>query len=154
DAPRSWRVEIARRQADPGAPRRLTEALAWDHAHLDHLEKRANAALLAGEGSAARRLYRGFRRSLNRHIRFGEEVLFPVFDVKTGLPQGGPTAFLRSEHREIRMLLEGLLQAVDDSPGAVVEARGALREMLAEHDRKEESILYPGADLLLTEAES
>ncbi len=154
DDPRTWHVEIARRSAAPGTPRRLTEALVWDHEHLDALEQRAFAALVAGERAAARQLYTAFHRGLNRHIRFEEEVLFPVFDVKAGLPHGGPTAFMRAEHREIRMLLEDVVRAVDDGPSAVAEPRQALRAFLSEHDRKEESILYPGADLLLSEAES
>ena len=152
--PPSFRVEIARRGAQPGAPRRLTEALIWDHAHLDGLERRAHAALLAGDRDTAHSLYAAFRSGLNRHIRFEEEVLFPVFDMRAGLPHGGPTAFLRAEHREIRMLLESLLQAAEDGAAAAAEPRQALRALLADHDRKEESILYPGTDLLLSAAES
>jgi len=154
DDSRNSRVEIVRRDAAAGTPRRLTEALTWDHEHLDGLEQRAFAALAAGDRAAAHQLYNAFHRGLNRHIRFEEEVLFPVFDARTGLPYGGPTAFMRAEHREIRMLLENVLRLVDDGPNAVAEPREALRTLLTEHDRKEESILYPGVDLLLTESES
>jgi uncharacterized protein (DUF2249 family)/hemerythrin-like domain-containing protein len=152
--PTHWHVEITRRDAAWGQRRRVTEALRWDHERLHRLEERAFAALLAGDRKKARSLYAAFHHGLNRHIRFEEELLFPVFEVKAGLPHGGPTAVMRAEHREIRMLLEELVRAVDDGPTEVEEQRQALHGILREHDRKEESILYPGTDEMLTEAES
>lgn len=152
--PRCWHVEVARRDAAPGALRRVTEALTWDHARLDALERSAFAALAEGGVETARRLYRAFHHGLNRHIRCEEELLFPVFEARSGLPRQGPTSVMRAEHREIRMLLEGIARSLDGSADDVEELRRDLRRVLEDHDRKEEAILYPAMDRLLSDAES
>ncbi len=146
---------IARRKAAAGARRRVTEALEWDHDRLDHLLHEALRALRAGDDEAAREAYATFRRGLCRHIRLEEELLFPVFEVRTGLPHGGPTSLMRAEHREIQTLLGEIQRALEEAPAAAVEKLcRALHDVLTDHNRKEELILYPGTDRLLTELES
>jgi len=149
-----WQVAIARRKTAAGARRRVTEALEWDHDRLDELLLQAVRALRAGDDPAARSAYATFRRSLTRHIRFEEELLFPVFEMRTGLPHGGPTSLMRAEHREIQTLLGEIERALEEAPAVVEELCRALRDALGDHNRKEELILYPGTDRLLTEAES
>jgi uncharacterized protein (DUF2249 family) len=152
--PRCWQVEITRRDSPAGAQRRITEALLWEHARLDALEQRAWELLRGEEREQARRLYSAFHSALDRHIRFEEEVLFPVFEVRTGLPHGGPTGVMRAEHREIRMLIEEIVRGLDDGASAVDEPRCTLLGVLADHRRREEGLLYPGTDQLLSDAES
>lgn len=152
--PGCWQVAIARRKAAAGARRRVTEALEWDHDRLDELLQEALRALRAGDDEAARGAYATFRRGLCRHIRFEEELLFPVFEMRTGLPHGGPTSVMRAEHQEIQALLGEIARALEEAPGAVEKLYRALHAALADHNRKEELILYPGTDRLLTEAES
>ena len=115
--PTLWRTELFRRAANRGALRRVTEALAWDHDRLDALLSRIFDERAAGRLEDARRLWPEFERGLERHIRFEEELLFPVFEEKAGLsPNQGPTAVMRAEHRQIEMLLEGIT-AVVGAPG-------------------------------------
>ena len=149
-----FKVAIARRKAAAGARRRVTEALEWDHDRLDGLLQQAMRGLRAGDHEAARGAYATFRHGLCRHIRFEEELLFPVFEMRTGLPHGGPTSVMRAEHRQIETLLEEIARALEEAPAVVEELCRALRDALGDHNRKEELILYPGTDRLLTEAES
>jgi uncharacterized protein (DUF2249 family) len=144
------RVEVAKRSAAPGEQRRLTEALAWDHARLHGLLVQCVGALGSARAEDARRCLARLQHGLVRHIRFEELLLFPVFEARTGLPTTGPTAVLRDEHREILRLVEDWRQ---DPADLAVEA-GALRELLAKHHRKEEAILYPTTDRLLAPSES
>ncbi|HET7295135.1 MAG TPA: DUF2249 domain-containing protein [Vicinamibacteria bacterium] len=153
--PTLWRTEIFRRAANRGALRRVTEALAWDHDRLDALLSRTFDARAAGRLEDARRLWPEFERGLTRHIRFEEELLFPVFEEKAGLSSNqGPTAVMRAEHREIQMLLEGIGRVVGASGPAAEKLRAELLRVLGGHNDKEELVLYPGTDGLLSPEES
>ena len=150
-----WRTELFRRAANRGDLRRVTEALAWDHDRLDSLLSRIFEERAAGGLDDARRLWPEFERGLARHIRFEEELLFPAFEEKAGLsPNQGPTAVMRAEHRQIEMLLEGIA-AVVGAPGPAAEKlRNELLKLLGGHNDKEELVLYPGTDGLLSPEES
>jgi uncharacterized protein (DUF2249 family) len=146
------RVEVVKRRAEPGALRRVTEALAWDHARLQSLLTGCLGALRSARADDARRCLAHLHHGLARHIRFEELILFPVFEARTGLPASGPTAVLRAEHREVLRLLEEW--RADPDALSFESAKRELGELLTKHHRKEEAILYPTTDLLLTAAES
>jgi hemerythrin-like domain-containing protein len=138
-----------------GDLRRLTEALGWDHDRLDALAGRAFAARAEGRLQSARDLWAAFSAGLRRHIRFEEDVLFPIFEAKTGMPpDAGPTAAMRAEHRAIETLLARVAEVVA-MPGPPAEALHAdLVSVLRGHNEKEELVLYPGTDRLLEPEES
>jgi hemerythrin-like domain-containing protein/uncharacterized protein (DUF2249 family) len=154
EKPGRCEVEIARRLAVPGALRSVTEALEWDHDRLDRLGINALQAFRAGDLDAARRLCAAFHQGLDRHMRFEEQLLFPVFEMRTGLPHRGPTYVMRAEHRDIRAAVGDLCRALQNGDPTLEEQHRALRELIHEHNRKEEAILYPGTDRLLSAAES
>src|SRR5262245_24577105 len=104
--PPSWRTEIAKRDFSRPKARGVLEALSWDHARLDALEAAAFGARSEGDFPAAFDIYAEFALGLRRHIGFEEDLLFPAFESKTGMPPtAGPTAVMRMEHREIERLL-------------------------------------------------
>lgn len=148
--PGSWRIELARRAASAGPLRGVNEALSWDHDRLDELESAAFERRAGGDLAAARELFCDFAAGLRRHIGFEEELLFPAFEEKAGMPPTeGPTAVMRAEHREIETLL-GRIEAAIGEPGSPAEAlRGDLKMVLDEHNFKEEQVLYPATDDLL-----
>lgn len=151
--PTLWRTEIFRRAANRGELRRVTEALSWDHDRLDALCCRAFGERAQRSFEAAREAWHEFAAGLLRHIRCEEEVLFPVFEERTGI-ETGPTGTMRVEHRQIEMLLEGI-GAVIAAPGPAADTlRADLRQVLAEHNEKEELVLYPGIDALLSPDEA
>jgi regulator of cell morphogenesis and NO signaling len=148
-----WRVEIVRRKAALGSLRRVGEVLTSEHDRLDAAAATAFAAVRAGGSEIALRQLAVFRRSLERHLCFEEEVLLPVFEVRTGLPHGGPTSLIRTEHQQMRGLLDEIAQRLAGRREALEEIE-RLQTTIRDHHRKEELILYPWIDRLLTEAEA
>ena len=153
DGPGLFRVEIARRTAS--GERSVTEALGWDHDRLEELEERAFEARAAGHFDEAKATYAAFALGLRRHIGFEEQLLFPEFEKRAGFPaDAGPTAMMRFEHREIESLLQAIEGAIGDPKANADALRANLHEILAGHNVKEERILYPGADRLMSRDET
>jgi len=148
---RRFRVEIERRAADRGSPRRISDALGWDHERLAQLEVSAFVARAAGDRETARKWYEAFSSGLRRHIAVEEQLLFPLFEKRAGLfPDADPTEVMRGEHREIERLLVEILRTIGDPAKLPDQARAAFHEILEEHHRKEEGMLYPALDEVLT----
>ncbi len=145
------RIQIDRRRATQR--RDVNEALAWDHDRLDALEGRAFELRAAGDCAQAREAFAAFAHGLRRHIRFEEELVFPEFEVRSGVPaDAGPTAVMRIEHRQILELLAAIEASIGDPLAAPERFRVALHEVLTGHNQKEEQVLYPAVDRLLGEA--
>jgi uncharacterized protein (DUF2249 family) len=155
EGPGHWEVEVHKREARAGTPRRVTEALAWDHSRLDGLETRAMDAWSAGATRTAARLHQQFVFGLLRHIRFEESVLFPEFERVSGMPADrGPTTVMRAEHRTIEALLEDVRLAAVSGVRPTETTRGDLQALLHQHDVKEENVLYPMLDRALDAQET
>jgi len=147
--PSCCRIQLTRRAADRGARRHVTEALAWDHDRLDGIEQEAFARLAAGDQAGARAAWSEFCVGLRRHIRFEEELLFPTFEARLGMPPAaGPTAVMRAEHRQIEELIEAIGGALLEQ-AAALRLRAELHRVLGDHNLKEERMLYPATDQAL-----
>lgn len=151
--PQAWRVTIAKRGNND--PRRtVTEYLHTDHRRLDGIFNNFMNAVKGNELDEATKGFREFRLGLKRHIRVEEDILFPVFEQKTGMFDGGPTAVMRMEHKEIQELLDRILAAAEGKePDKAISSSNSLINILMEHNMKEEHILYPESDDFLTEEE-
>lgn len=151
--PEVWRIEIARRTtSDP--KRTVTELLQTDHRRLDNIFERFQHAVKENRWENASADFREFSNGLKRHIKAEEEVLFPLFEEKTGMFDGGPTAVMKMEHTDIKGLLDKILAATDAREASEVkDASKSLILVLSDHNMKEEHILYPESDSFLSEAE-
>lgn len=131
----------------------VTGYLACDHHRLDEALRSVSSAVTGGQFGQATACYEGFESDLIRHLRVEEELVFPVFEARSGL-MNGPTDAMRNEHRQVRMALalmrRGLLQS-----DAVAYGDGLhfFESVLPDHNAKEEHILYPALDSLLRPAE-
>jgi uncharacterized protein (DUF2249 family) len=149
-----WRVRIDRRDKGDGQ-RGVMEGMALDHDRLDALLQGARDAAVAGDWPAAHGRFRQFTTGLLRHIRMEEEVLFPAFEAQSGQAQGGPTAVMRDEHREIEAILRRIGDLLETTPGVGGRREpfdagvGALLSVLGDHNVKEEEVLYPLTDQVL-----
>ena len=153
EGPELWRTKVTRRPRR-GMRREVTEALEWDHDRLDDLERTAFAARAAGDLALATRLFRDFAHGLRRHIAFEEKLLFPAFESRAGVSwKSGPTQVMRHEHREIEKRLQELERRLADVEDPLVGPRATFHELLHDHNVKEEGVLYPATDRLLTERE-
>lgn len=131
----------------------VTEYYAQDHDRLDSLFKDFQVNKKT-DFKKAKEAFVEFRSGLQRHIVWEEQILFPLFEQKNGMPKEmGPTAVMRKEHRMIGEALEGIHQRVKmgDSNSDAYETR--LLEVLGQHNLKEEKILYPAIDQSLNPKE-
>lgn len=131
----------------------LSDLLGAEHHRLEALWSQARAALDQAAPTAA---LNAFDDGLRRHIRDEEEVLFPAFEARTGMgPQGGPTAVMRLEHRQLETLLAALTGTADGAATHEItsQAAAALSRLIADHDAKEEGMLYPMMDRAFRAAE-
>jgi hemerythrin-like domain-containing protein len=120
---------------------------------LDSDLARAREEFEGGRTAQARLALEEYARGMERHIRLEEELVFPVFEARSGM-HGGPTALMREEHRSIRVALAMMRDGLDrqDPPGFVAGLK-FLQTILPDHHSKEEHILYPTTDQLLTPSE-
>lgn len=123
-----------------------------DHDRLDGLFKQYQASK-AADLPQAQESFRQFKAGLERHIVWEEEILFPQFEEKTGMRDTGPTEVMRIEHREIKRLLGVIHEKIEKANADTDLEDGALLSTLGAHNEKEEQILYPAIDQMLSEQE-
>jgi regulator of cell morphogenesis and NO signaling len=88
-------------------------------------------------------------RLLRHHIYVEEELLFPAL---TDQGLGGPVHVMVDEHAEIWRILDSLEYELGtgDEAGAAEKLRDELALTLEGHNLKEEHVLYPWADEILS----
>ena len=123
-----------------------------DHQRLDDLFHEFTN-LKASDRRAAAESFGEFKAGLERHIIWEEEILFPAFERKFGHPQGGPTAVMRVEHREIRKCLDAIARKLAEQNFHTDDEQMRLEAVLSAHNQKEEAILYPMIDRVFSEQE-
>jgi hemerythrin-like domain-containing protein len=122
-----------------------------DHRHCDEVFVATEQLVASGHWDEARARCAEFADAIERHFAREEAVLFPAFEVATGMTSG-PTAVMRMEHQQIRQMLASLREALvrhdrNDSLG-ITET---LLLVIQQHNTKEENILYPMSDRALGE---
>jgi hemerythrin superfamily protein len=123
-----------------------------DHDRLDELFK-AFQQFKRSDFSKAKEAFREFKFGLQRHIVWEEDLLFPLWEEKTGMSDGGPTFVMRNEHRQIGRLLEAIHDKVADQNPDCDQEEQALLNLLGSHNMKEERVLYPAIDQVTNEEE-
>ena len=123
----------------------ITEFFEQDHDRLDELFKTFQQ-LKRSDFAKAKEAFKGFKVGLQRHIVWEEDLLFPIWEEKTGMSESGPTPVMRNEHRQIGQQLEAIHQKVADQNPDSDQEELALLDLLGSHNRKEERALYPAID--------
>ena len=120
-----------------------------NHRECDHLFAVAEESVANGKWQKAHSEFDAFRSETERHLKMEEEVLFPAFDAKTGM-EGGPTHVMRSEHQQMRKVIDDMAQALGNKDGdAYLGLSETLMVLMQQHNMKEENILYPMCDTRL-----
>lgn len=130
----------------------ITEVMGQDHDRLDGLFN-AFRSLKHREFGRARGFFSEFKRGLQRHIVWEEELLFPLFESQTGMLDRGPTAVMRMEHRLIKDYLEELHERLLNGAVTTDDCEQGLLSLLTAHNTKEELVLYPWMDENVSEQE-
>lgn len=124
-----------------------------DHDRLDALFQ-SFQTLKRHDVAKAQEVFKEFKLGLQRHIVWEEDLLFPLWEEKTGMSDGGPTFVMRNEHRQIGEQLESIHhKVVEQNPESDQEEEQALLKLLGSHNLKEERVLYPSIDQVTTPGE-
>lgn len=95
--------------------------------------------------------FSSFCQELNGHLAMEEDILFPALDDKMGGPCG-PTEVMRSEHEQMRELLQELTEAIQtQNKDTFLGCSETLMMLIQQHNMKEERMLYPMTDKLLAD---
>jgi len=116
-----------------------------DHDRLDELFK-IFQMLKRSDFTKAKEAFKEFKVGLQRHIVWEEELLFPMWEEKTGMIEDGPIPVMRFEHDQIKKLLEAIHQKMEQQNLETDQDEQALLTLLGSHNRKEERALYPAID--------
>ena len=131
----------------------VTRYLSWDHDRLDGLLGEVTRRVQGGSFSQAQSIFEAFDQGLRRHIRNEEELLFPLFEARSGV-RHGPTAVMRSEHRAIEAELVRMREALEAGDASeYASGLTTLHGLMGPHNAKEEQVLYPTTDDFLDPAE-
>ena len=123
-----------------------------DHDRLDELFK-AFQKMKRSDFPKAKEAFKAFKFGLQRHIVWEEDVLFPLWEEKTGMSEGGPTFVMRAEHRQIGQQLEAIHGKVAEQNPDSDQEEQALLDLLGSHNMKEERVVYPAIDQLTSAEE-
>ena len=132
--------------------RSISDVFQNDHNRLDALFQ-SFQALKHENVAKAKETFAQFKSGLERHIRWEEEVLFPLWEEKTGMSDGGPTFVMRHEHRRIEEQLQAIDRSLTENNADDAQSEQTLLALLAAHNIKEERVLYPSLDHVTTPEE-
>jgi iron-sulfur cluster repair protein YtfE (RIC family) len=144
-------------QACAGAQRTVASVMGADQHRLHELWREFEFAVGLCQIDTVHRRLGELSLGLRRYIDIEEAVLFPLLEAQMEMDGGGPTAAMRSEHREIERVVDQLdklrltrncvtiLQTFDQpvEPMALFQS----------HYCKEEAVLYPFIDKVFSHAE-
>jgi iron-sulfur cluster repair protein YtfE (RIC family) len=129
----------------------LSRYLTGDHESCDRQFAESENRVAAGDWPAADSEFKLFRSATLSHFRREEAILFPPFEQRTGMI-AGPTSIMRSEHEQMRGILEAMAGAVSDRDmESYLGHSETLLMLLRQHNIKEEQILYPMIDRTLAD---
>ena len=128
----------------------IAQYLTHDHRRCDDLFVNAENHVCKDAWPEARTCFNQFRTGIEHHFAMEEQVLFAAFEQKTGNTQG-PTEIMRGEHRQIRAIIDLLMKslALQDKDEYLGHSE-TMNIMIQQHNLKEENMLYPMTDQILT----
>jgi hemerythrin-like domain-containing protein len=127
----------------------ISDFLSSDHKHCDLLFAAAESTVSNGDWDVATPEFGRFRDAMLHHFDMEEEVMFPAFETRTGMKQG-PTAMMRSEHRQMTDLFNRMSVAITRKDiNAYLGDADTLLIIMQQHNVKEEQMLYRMADRAL-----
>ncbi len=129
----------------------ITDYMSSDHKYCDDVFASLERSISDRHWDTAAQEMTEFINSMTLHFGMEEEVLFPAFEQATGNTTG-PTSVMRAEHQQMCGIMKQMQEALDERDA--VEFLGAsetLSIMLQQHNMKEEGILYPMTDRVLSD---
>jgi hemerythrin-like domain-containing protein len=119
----------------------IKEYLSADHSRCDELFANMEDAV-AKDINSAMEVYEEFAKNTERHFQMEERIMFLEFERKTGMTQG-PTAMMRQEHTQMRVLLQDMKIAIESkNKDKFFGNSETLMILMQQHNMKEEQMLY------------
>ena len=132
---------------------RLSHYLTGDHNRCDDLFAETENTVADGDWAKAPAAFMAFRKAMLRHFALEDALLFPLFEERTGMASG-PTMVMRSEHAQMTGVLEAMSQALENRAGNDYLGHAeTLLMLMRQHNIKEEQILYPMIDRVMSDEE-
>ncbi|WP_159875428.1 hemerythrin domain-containing protein [Aquitalea denitrificans] len=103
----------------------------------------AEEAVRHADWPKARAVFQAFHNAMLQHFSLEEDSLFPAFEAAIGSSMG-PTAVMRSEHAQMRALMQDMVQLLSSEQATdYLGCADTLLILMQQHNMKEENILYP-----------
>lgn len=136
-------------------PRDLHGGLAFffeqDHRDCDARWIDVEELLDAGDIELAQAAWQKYDASMRRHLAMEDEVLFPAFEARSDATGESPVAALKLEHEQMEGLLDQIAEAIDAADTELaIDLGDTLLMLVQQHNAREEDMLYPEAEKLLT----
>jgi len=132
----------------------ISQTMTEDHRRCDHLLALTETSATGADWQTIALEAEVFREAMEHHFRFEEETLFPRLEEQAPMA-AGPTRVMRMEHQQMRQMLDEVVDAVQGRKKAdLLGILETLHMLTQQHNAKEEAILYPMADDVLSEQSS
>ena len=120
--------------------------MSQDHRECDDFFVAVELSIGKKSWDDAKSAFVGYREAMLAHFKAEESILFPAFELRTGMRMG-PTQVMRNEHDQMRELIEAAGAAVLASDADEYSGYAeTLLIMMQQHNMKEENVLYPMCD--------
>lgn len=128
----------------------ILEYMSEDHRRCDEQFVVTEQSVADKNWNQAASQFAEFSNALECHFRREERILFPQFERATGHREG-PTEVMRMEHEQLREILKSMHATLEkhDVDGFLGSSE-TLLILMQQHNMKEEQILYPMLDNMLS----
>lgn len=132
------------------------------HREMDNTFRQHQYALLHFDFDRAAQVLGSYRERLFEHMRFEEDVLFPIYEERATIDPTGGRDLLQMEHDKMRGWVElfvketGELKSEGDPDGKVLdllEREWFYLKLCSHHDTREKRFLFPSLDAVTTPQE-
>lgn len=129
---------------------RTVDVLGQQHQEVLAYLARVESQLEAGRDPDAAAFLHFLEQDVQQHFALEETALFPALERHIG-SEHGPLAVMHLEHADFRSLLAALSEAVQAANPAQQRAHaGSLIDLLRSHIAKEDQVLFPLAERVLS----
>jgi hemerythrin-like domain-containing protein len=128
----------------------ILEYMRKEHEKCDGHFAQAEQDVASIQWQAADKSFANFASEIERHFNIEEQMLFPSVERSMG-GGGGPIAVMRMEHSQMRGLIQSMteLLSAQDRDG-FLGASETLLILMQQHNMKEEQIVYPMTDRIMS----
>ena len=98
----------------------IQQFMAQDHRDCDENFVQFENAIVTKDWPCLSDFWKNFSKRLLAHFDMEESILFPAFEQATQM-SGGPTAVMRGQHDQMRLMLQEIDHAIDSEDDATCE---------------------------------